>query len=61
MNIIEYLGEVKSEMQKVVWPTRRDTIMYTVVVIAFSVGVAAILGLADYGLLQLFAKILNRS
>lgn len=58
--VINFFREVKSELFKVVWPTRRDTIRYTVSVVVFSVVVALILGAADFGLLQGFEAILNR-
>ncbi len=35
-------------MRKVNWPTKRETIWLTVVVIAVSVGVSLILGAFDY-------------
>lgn len=57
--IFDFFRGVKSEFQKVVWPSRRDTIRYTITVIVFSIVVAAILGAADYGLLQLFEVILK--
>lgn len=55
--IVNFFKEVYGELQKVVWPSRRQTIRYTTTVIVFSVVVAAILGAADYGLLKLFEKI----
>ncbi|MCL5666623.1 MAG: preprotein translocase subunit SecE [Patescibacteria group bacterium] len=58
--MFKFLGEVKTELSKVVWPTRQETIKYTVVVIVFSLVVAAILGAADYGLLKAFEIILTR-
>ncbi len=58
--MIKFLREVRSELSKVVWPSRMDTIRYTLVVIGFSVGVAAILGAADYGLLKGFEALLNK-
>lgn len=60
MNPISFLVEVKNELTKVVWPTRRQTLQYTVVVIVFSIGVAAILGAADYGLFKIFEKIVTK-
>lgn len=57
--IFDFFRGVKSEFQKVVWPTRRDAIRYTITVIVFSIVVAAILGAADYGLLKLFEVILK--
>lgn len=55
--ILNFFKEVYGEMQKVVWPSRKQTIRYTTTVIVFSVVVAVILGAADYGLLKLFEKI----
>jgi preprotein translocase subunit SecE len=58
--ITRFFKEVKGELLKVVWPSKRDTIRYTALVIVFSITVALILGAADYGLLKLFEKILNK-
>jgi preprotein translocase subunit SecE len=60
MNIIEFLKGTRTELAKVVWPSRKETVRYTFTVIAFSLGVALILGAFDYGLLQLVQKLLNR-
>jgi preprotein translocase subunit SecE len=57
--MIEFFKQVKNELAKVVWPTRSETIKYTVTVILFSLGVAFFLGAADYGLLRLFETILT--
>jgi preprotein translocase subunit SecE len=59
-SIFNFFREVKAELFKVVWPSRRDTIRYTVTVIIFSIGVALILGAADFGLLKVFEAILNK-
>lgn len=56
--IIGFFRDVYGEMQKVVWPSRTQTVVYTVQVIVFSLAVALILGAADYGLLVLFEKII---
>jgi preprotein translocase subunit SecE len=58
--IINYFLEVKSELAKVVWPSRQTTVRYTLIVIAFALVVAIILGSADYGLTQFISKIVNR-
>jgi preprotein translocase SecE subunit len=60
MNILVFLGEVKAELQKVIWPTKSETFKYTLTVIAFSVGVALVLGAADYGLFRLFSQIIEK-
>ncbi len=55
MAITDYFKEVRSEMKHVSWPSRRITIVYTVVVISVSIGVAVYLGLLDY-IFSLFIK-----
>jgi preprotein translocase subunit SecE len=57
---VEYIREVKTELTKVVWPSRRDTVKTTFIVIAFSVAVAVFLGLADFGLNELIQYIFTR-
>ncbi len=52
---ITFLKEARIELKKVTWPTRRQTIRYTVAVIAMSLAVAALLGGFDV----LFQFILN--
>jgi preprotein translocase subunit SecE len=59
-NPIQFLKEVKSELVKVVWPTRKETLRITLVVIAFSLVMAAFLGLVDFGLSSGFEKLVNR-
>ena len=46
--IKQYFKEVRVEMAKVKWPTKSDTINYTIVVIGVSLAVAAFLGALDY-------------
>ncbi len=46
--IKNYFKEVKVEMSKVKWPTKNQTINYTLVVIGVSIAVAAFLGALDY-------------
>jgi preprotein translocase subunit SecE len=58
--IIQFFREVKSELWKVVWPSRRDAVRYTIAIIVFSLVVAAILGAADYGLLKAFEALIQK-
>jgi len=46
--ISNYLSETKEEMKRVSWPTKKQTILYTSLVIVISVAVAAYLGLFDF-------------
>ena len=48
MKFIEYVKETKNEMRHVNWPTRTQTILFTVLVVVISVAVAYLLGLFDY-------------
>ncbi len=45
--LIDYLKGTKSELKQVNWPTRRQTLNFTFLVIGISLLVAAILGGAD--------------
>ena len=45
---IEYIKEVKAELSLVHWPTRHQTIMATIAVMAISAGVSYYLGFFDY-------------
>ena len=58
--IILFFSEVRSELQKVVWPSRQDTLRYTIAVIVFSLVMAALIGAADLGLVRLLERALNR-
>jgi preprotein translocase subunit SecE len=43
-----FLKEVRLEMKKVNWPTRQETLRYTLIVIGVSLGVAFFLGALDF-------------
>jgi len=60
MKITQFFVEVRTELAKVIWPSKQETIRYTITVIVFSLVVSVILGAADYGLLKLFAAIISR-
>lgn len=44
----QFLKEVQIEMKRVNWLTRNDVLRYTIMVIAFSLVVAAYLGAVDF-------------
>ena len=44
----QYLKDTQGELRHVAWPTRMQTIVYTILVAAISVGVALYLGLFDF-------------
>lgn len=53
-----YFKEVRAEMKHVSWPTRRQAVVYTVVVIGVSLGVAVYLGVLDYIFTALIQKVI---
>ena len=61
MNIkaAEFLQQVKAELQKVTWPTRKETYGSTVVVITFVLLVAVFLWVVDSALSMLIRTLLN--
>jgi len=54
--ITTFLKEVRLEMKKVNWPTRKETTRYTLIVIGVSLVVAAFLGGLDF----IFTTLLNK-
>lgn len=43
-----YFKEAYDEMKKVVWPTKKQTMHYSLVVIALTLAVAVFFGILDY-------------
>ena len=58
--LTQYVKDSVAEMQKVTWPTKKQTINYSYLVIGISIAVALFLGLLDwifqYGLKFLLIK-----
>ncbi|PIQ66699.1 MAG: preprotein translocase subunit SecE [Candidatus Zambryskibacteria bacterium CG11_big_fil_rev_8_21_14_0_20_42_18] len=46
--LINYIKDTRGELKHVSWPTRKQSIVYTVVVIAISILVSIFLGFFDY-------------
>lgn len=55
----EFLGNVKSELKKVTWPTRKDTYGSTIVVIVLVLVVAVFLWAVDSALSTAIRMLLN--
>jgi preprotein translocase subunit SecE len=53
--IAKYIRDTQAEMKHVNWPTRQQTIRFTSMVIVVSLGVAILLGIADF----VFSKLLT--
>jgi preprotein translocase subunit SecE len=48
MRLLDYIRETKGEMKHVSWPTKKQAIAFTVIVVAISIIVAFYLGLFDF-------------
>jgi len=48
MAIFQYLKDTRSELNHVAWPTRLQTVVFTILVIAISILVSLYLGLSDF-------------
>ena len=48
MGLGNYIKETRGELKHVSWPTRRQAIVFTIIVILISIGLALYLGLFDY-------------
>lgn len=55
----QYLKDTRGELRHVAWPTRLQTIVYTILVALISVGIALYLGLFDFLFTTGLARILN--
>jgi preprotein translocase subunit SecE len=55
----QFLREVKSELKKVTWPSRKDTLSGTLIVLVAVFIIAIFLGIVDSGLSNLIKKLLK--
>lgn len=56
---VGFVREVRSELRKVVWPSRPQAINLTMIVIAVSAGVGVFLGMVDFAFSQLMEALLR--
>lgn len=54
-----FIKESRQEFDRVDWPSREDTVRYTLFVIGISLALAALLGGLDYIFVNLLELILN--
>jgi preprotein translocase subunit SecE len=57
----QFLREVKTELKKVTWPSRRDTLSGTAIVLVAVFIIAFFLGIVDSGLSNLIKMLLKRA
>ncbi len=55
--VANFLRESRQELKKVNWPTREETVRYTLFVIGLSVGLSVFLGILDFVFLQVLQRI----
>lgn len=55
-SFIQYLREIKGELARVSWPTRDQAVMFTILVIVFSVLTSVYLGVFDNLFLLIIKK-----
>lgn len=53
-----FVSDIIAELKKVVWPTRRETLRLTVIVLIVCITLGAILGALDYGFTHLVWDVL---
>jgi len=52
-----FLRQMVAELRKVIWPTRKELITYTWVVIVFVAAITAIVGVLDYVFTKLVLQV----
>ncbi len=57
--IVRTFRETRTELRKVVWPTREETIRLTIVVITISVTIGLILSFGDFLFALLYGVLVN--
>ena len=57
--IIQFLSEAKAELKKVAWPTPKQTMASTSVVVIIVLIISLYLGIIDYGLAKLVKLIIG--
>lgn len=56
MSFSQYIKDTQAELRHVAWPTQTQTVLYTIFIVIFSVGISLYLGLFDF----LFTSSLTR-
>jgi len=58
-NLVQYFQDSKVELKKVTWPSRKETLGLTWVVLMFVVIISFFLGVSDLGLSKLVKLVLG--
>jgi preprotein translocase subunit SecE len=57
--VVRFLRETRSEVRKVIWPTRREALNMTAIVLGVTILMAAGLGVVDWLFSKLFALVVR--
>ena len=57
--IVKYFKETRAELRKVAWPSRQEAVNLTLIVVAFTVFMAAVLGIMDYIFAWVFGLVIR--
>jgi len=57
--VIRFLRETRSELRRVVWPSRREALNMTAIVLGVTILMAAGLGIVDWLFTELFALVVR--
>jgi len=55
----QFLRDAKTELKKVKWPTRKELLASTAVVIVLTIVISFFLGLVDFGLIKIIKNLLG--
>jgi preprotein translocase subunit SecE len=56
---VSYLRESKQELEKVTWPSRKDTIRYSIITVILTTLMGLYFGVLDFGLNEGFNALLK--
>ncbi len=59
MKLVDYIKDTKSELKHVSWPTRKQAITFTMIVVVISIVIAIYLGALDALFTLLLSKIVG--
>lgn len=57
---LRYVGEIASELRRVTWPTRQETMRLSVMVISVAAAIGLFLGLVDLAFSRVFDVLLGK-
>ena len=57
--MVKFFKEVQLEVKKVNWPTKQETLKYTLTVLGISIAIGIYLGLVDFGFTAFLNKIVS--